>query len=149
MHSDQEERRLDLKATIKKGTISGLRVVWELAKVIVPAVLVVHLLDRVGILPHLSQWLGPLMAVFGLPGESALVLVTANFVSFYGGLATLVALALPFKQTTILAAMMMINHAAISETALVTKAGARGSWVLVARTAAMVMAGLVLNWTMP
>lgn len=140
---------MDLKASIKKGTVSGLRVLWELAKVIVPAVAVVHLLDKTGLLVYLSDWLGPVMAIFGLPGESALVLVTANFVSFYGGLAAIVALALPFKQTTILAAMMMINHAAISETALVTRAGARGSWVLAIRTLAMVLVGLVLNWTMP
>jgi hypothetical protein len=140
---------VDLKASVKKGLLSGLRVLWELAKVIVPAVIVVNVLDKTGVLMHLSQWLGPVMALFGLPGESALVLVTANFVSFYGGLALIVALALPFKQTTILAAMMMINHGAISETALVSKAGARGSWVLAARTVAMALVALVLNWTMP
>jgi hypothetical protein len=140
---------VDLKASVKKGLLSGLRVLWELAKVIVPAVIVINVLDKTGVLMHLSQWLGPVMGLFGLPGESALVLVTANFVSFYGGLALIVALALPFKQTTILAAMMMINHGAISETALVSKAGARGSWVLAARTVAMALVALVLNWTMP
>ncbi|MFZ5822741.1 MAG: nucleoside recognition domain-containing protein [Bacillota bacterium] len=140
---------MDLTASARKGLASGLRVLWELAKVIIPAVMVVHVLDRTGALLVLSQWLGPVMGIFGLPGESALVLVTANFVSFYAGLATIVALALPFKETTILAAMMMINHSAISETALVTRAGARGSWVLAIRTVAMVVVGLVLNWTMP
>jgi hypothetical protein len=140
---------VDLKASVKKGLLSGLRVLWELAKVIVPAVIVINVLDKTGVLTHLSHWLGPVMGLFGLPGESALVLVTANFVSFYGGLALIVALALPFKQTTILAAMMMINHGAISETALVSKAGARGSWVLAARTVAMVLVALLLNWTMP
>lgn len=140
---------MDLRASVKRGLVSGLRVLWELAKVIVPAMIVIQLLDKMGVLPHLSLWLGPVMELFGLPGESALVLVTANFVSFYGGLATLVALDLSYKQTTILAAMMMVNHAAISETALVTKAGARGSWVLAARLVAMVLVGLGLNWAMP
>lgn len=149
MRSEPGGGSVDWAVSTKKGLLSGGRVLWELAKVIVPAVAVIHVLDKTGFLLHLSQWLGPVMGIFGLPGESALVLVTANFVSFYGGLAMIVALALPFKQTTILAAMMMINHAAISETALVTRAGARGSWVLALRTLAMILVGLVLHWTMP
>jgi len=140
---------VDLRISTKRGVVSGLKVLWELAKVIVPAMVVINVLDKTGVLNLLTVWLGPVMGIFGLPGESALVLVTANFVSFYGGLATIVALALPFKQTTILAAMMMINHGAISETALVAKAGARGSWVLAIRTVAMVLVGLILNWVMP
>lgn len=139
---------MDLTASTKKGVIVGLRVLWELAKVIVPAVAVINVLDKTGFLLRLSEWLGPVMGIFGLPGESALVLVTANLVSPYAGLAMIVALALPVKETTILCAMMMLNHAAVSETALVAKAGARSSWVLLARTAAMVLVGLALNWAM-
>lgn len=139
---------MDLAASTRKGLIAGFRVLWELAKVVIPAVVVMHLLDRTGALLHLSRWLGPVMGIFGLPGESALALVAANFVSTYAGLAALVAMDLSTKQITILATMIMINHAAISETALIARAGARGSWVLVARTVAMILAGLVLNWTM-
>lgn len=140
---------MDWTLSIKKGTLSGLRVLWELAKVIVPAMIVINVLEKTGGLAQLSAWLGPLMGLFGLPGESALALVSANLVSTYAGLAVLVALALPFKETTILAAMMMVNHAAISETALVAKTGAKAGLVLLLRTAAMVIVALVLNWTLP
>lgn len=140
---------MNVQASVKKGTTTGLKVLWELTKVIVPAVMVVNILDKMGVLAHVSRWLGPVMGLFGLPGEGALVLVSANFVGFYAGLATLVALNLAWKQLTILSAMMMICHGLISETALVVKAGANGTWVLVTRVVAMVLVGLLLNWFLP
>lgn len=140
---------MEWRASTMKGTTTGLKVLWELAKVIVPAVMVVQVLDKTGVLAHVSSALGPVMGLFGLPGEGALVLVSANFVSFYAGLATLVALALPAKQLTILAAMMMVCHGAINETALVAKAGARAWWVVAARVAAMVAVGLLLRLILP
>lgn len=140
---------MDLAASVKRGTSAGLHVLWELAKVIVPAMVAIHVLEQSGWLTRLSDWLGPLMGIFGLPGEAALALVSANLATIYAGLGVLVALGLSAKETTIVAAMMMINHAAISETALVAKAGARAGWVLAARTAAMVVVALLLNWLLP
>ncbi|HWI51271.1 MAG TPA: nucleoside recognition domain-containing protein [Symbiobacteriaceae bacterium] len=136
---------MQLRASVTKGTQTGLKVLWELAKVIIPAMVVVNVLDKAGVLPYISRALGPVMALFGLPGEGALVLVSANFVSFYAGLATLMALTLTWKQITILSAMMMICHGAIYETAMVARAGARAGWVLGTRVLAMVAVGLVLN----
>lgn len=140
---------MDVRTTTMKGINAGLRVLWELAKVMVPAVMVVTLLDRSGILDDFSRWLAPVMGVFGLPGESALVLVMANFVTTYAGLAVLMALDLTLKQKSILGAMMLICHGAISETPLLAKAGASGTWVLMTRFLAMVLAGLLMNWLWP
>lgn len=140
---------MDLGASVRQGTRAGLLVLWELAKVIIPAVVLIHVLERSGWLALISNWLGPVMGFFGLPGEAALALVSANLSTIYAGLGVTVALGLPARETTILAAMMMINHAAISETALVAKAGARAGWVLLARTVAMVVVALLLNWLLP
>jgi hypothetical protein len=140
---------MQLRASVTKGTQAGFKVLWELAKVIIPAMVVVNVLDKAGVLPYLSRALGPAMALLGLPGEAALVLVSANFVSFCAGLATLMALSLTWKQVTILSAMVMICHGAISETALVAKAGARAGWVLGTRVVAMVLVGMLLNWVLP
>lgn len=140
---------MQLQQSVVKGTTTGLKVLWELAKVIIPAVVIVTLLEKTGLLLVLSRLLGPVMGLFGVPGEGSLVLVTANLGTVYGGLAMLVALDLTVKQKTILVAMMMVCHGAISETALVAKSGARASLVLAARLAAMVLVGLLLNWLMP
>ena len=126
-----------------------MKVLWELTKVIVPTMMLVHVLERTGLLSYISTALGPVMGLFGVPGEGALALVVANLGTVYGGLAAVVALDLTIKAKTILAAMMMICHAAISETALVSKAGARGSWVLGARLVAMVLVGLLLRFILP
>lgn len=142
--------QFQLSNSVVKGTQTGLKVLWELAKVIIPAVVVVNVLDKAGILPYVSRALGPVMGLFGLPGEGALVLVSANFVSTYAGLATLVALTtLTIKQRTILGIMLIICHAAISETALVGKAGAKASWVMASRFVAMIVVGLLMNWLWP
>jgi hypothetical protein len=140
---------MQLTASVTKGTRTGLKVLWELAKVIVPAMVIVNVLDQVGVLPYLGRLLAPLMGIFGLPGEGALVLLTANFVSYYAGLAIIIALHLTWKHVTILAVMMSICHGAIYETPMVAKAGARSSWVLVSRFLAMIVAGLLLNWLLP
>jgi len=140
---------VDLRASVARGAVAGLKVLWELAKVMIPVVVAITVLDRSGILDDISRWLGPVMGVFGLPGESALVLVTANFTSVYAGLATMLALDLTLKQKSILGAMMLICHAAISETALLSKAGASGAWVLTTRFVAMVLTGLLMNWLWP
>jgi hypothetical protein len=140
---------VELASSLRKGTLAGLKVLWELAKVIIPATMAVNLMTRAGWLPYISRALGPAMSLFGVPGEGALVLVTANLSTVYAGLAVMAALELTWKQKTILAAMMMICHAAVSETALIAKAGARASWVLAARLTGMVLVGLALNWVLP
>jgi hypothetical protein len=138
---------VDVVASVKKGTRSGVRVLWELAKVIIPVAILVRVLEQSGWMVYLSRGLGPLMHWFGLPGEASLVLVSANLSSLYAGLAAMFALsALTLKQKTILAAMMMVCHGAISETALMAKTGARAGWMLTARLVAMVLVGLALNW---
>lgn len=140
---------VNLAASVRRGTQAGLVVLWELAKVIVPVVVLVHLLEQSGWLPRISGWLGPVMGIFGLPGEAALALVSANLSTIYAGLGVTVALGLPARETTIVAAMMMICHSAIAETALVAKAGARAGWVLLARVVTMVVVALLLNWLLP
>ncbi|MDF2626786.1 MAG: hypothetical protein K0R39_617 [Symbiobacteriaceae bacterium] len=140
---------MQLTASITKGTRAGLKVLWEMSKVMIPAMVVVNVLDKAGALPYLSQALGPAMALIGLPGEAALVLVSANFMSIFAGLATMMALSLTAKQITILSAMMMICHAAVSETAIVAKAGARAGWVLWTRLVSMVVVAALLNWLLP
>jgi hypothetical protein len=134
--------------SVKQGTITGLRVLWELAQVIIPAVILVNVLDKTGVMPHISHALTPVMAIFGLKGEAALVLVSANLSTVYAGLGIMAALHLSFKEVTILCAMMAMCHGAIPETALVARSGARASVMLGARLGAMVLVGVVLNMVM-
>lgn len=140
---------MQLQASITKGLTTGIKVLWELAKVLIPSVIVIRVLENAGVLAYISDALGPVMGLFGLPGEGALVLVLANFVSTYSALAAMIALHLEWKQVTILCVMVLICHAAITETALVAKAGARASLVLVARVVAMVVVGVLLRFILP
>lgn len=141
---------MDLVASIRKGTLSGVKVLWELAKVIIPVAILVRVLEGTGLMVYISNALAPLMHLFGVPGEGALVLVSANLSSVYAGLGTMAALTtLTVKQKTILAAMMMICHSSISETALMAKTGAKAGWMLAVRFVASIVVGILLNLLWP
>jgi hypothetical protein len=141
---------VDLVASVRKGAFSGVKVMWELGKVIVPVAILVRVLEGTGWMHYISNALAPLMHLFGVPGEGALVLVSANLSTVYAGLGTMAALTtLTIKQKTILAAMMMLCHSAISETALMAKTGAKAQWMLGARFAAMIVVGILLNLLLP
>lgn len=135
-----------VQVVVLQGIKKGLWVLWDLAKVLIPAAVVVALLDYSGWLEIIASLFAPVMGWFGLPGEGALVLVTGNLLTTYPALALILTLDLTVKQITILSAMLMVCHSAIQETALVAKAGANWLWVLGTRLASMVIAGLVLNW---
>ncbi|MDU7215946.1 MAG: YjiG family protein [Dialister sp.] len=61
--------------------VNGCRKGWNLAtQNLVPNILmayvIAYILNILGVMDFLNQWLGPVMNLFGLPGESILVLLT-------------------------------------------------------------------------
>lgn len=61
--------------------VNGCRKGWNLAtQNLVPNILmayvIAYILNILGVMAFLNQWLGPVMNLFGLPGESILVLLT-------------------------------------------------------------------------
>ena len=61
--------------------VNGCRKGWNLAtQNLVPNILmayvIAYILNILGVMDFLNQWLGPGMNLFGLPGESILVLLT-------------------------------------------------------------------------
>ena len=136
---------LEWRGALGRGIVNSARVNYEMAKFVVPAVILVVFLERTGALAPLGHAAAPLMRWFGLPGEASLALLLGNLGSPYSGIAALAALALTPRQITIAAAMLATCHSMILESGIAARAGAN-PWPLAgARVAAAAAAGGLLN----
>ncbi len=135
-------------AIIKQGLENSYFVIKELGKVLVPVIFLVTILEHSGLLPVIASYTEPLMSWFGLPGESAMVLVIGNLTNVYGAIGAMLNLELTARQITVLGVMVTISHSLPSETVVVTKSGALGRWVLIYRLLAGVFFGYAVNQLM-
>ncbi|MFS8640603.1 MAG: hypothetical protein LOD90_07295 [Symbiobacteriaceae bacterium] len=134
-----------LAVAVSRGLRATGRVVADLARTMLPAMIAVTILDRSGWLARLAALAAPAMAWFGLPGGTALALLVGNVVGLYSGIAAAIPLGLDYKEWTVLGTMLAISHAHPVEAAIIARAGANTWVVLAARLAASAAAGWVLN----
>ncbi len=87
----------------------------------------------------------PFMKFIGLPGESAVAIVTGTFVNLYAAAAVVADLEMNARQLTILALILGISHSQIMETAIIGKMRARPYLVTPLRVIFSLCAGFVLN----
>lgn len=65
---------------------------WPLFKLMVPIIVLVKVLEELGGIAIFGQWLGPLMALVGLPQEMGLVWAATIATNIYGGMIVLYSL---------------------------------------------------------
>lgn len=131
--------------TIKRGLINGFKTLWILSKVLVPVYLVVTLIGMTPILDWIAVVFKPLMFLFGLPGEAAIVLVLGNTLNLYAALGAIASLTLTVKQITILAVMLAFSHSLIVETAIFKKLKVSGVKIVSLRLGLCLFSGVFLN----
>ncbi len=135
--------------SLREGLLAGLFTSWFLLKVMIPTMAVVQVLKGTGLLDLLSSLFSPLMGVFGLPGESSLVLITGGLINIYAAIAVAVNIPLTAKAMTILAIMVLIAHNLIVETAVQSRAGTPAVIMLPVRLSAAVLSGLLFSRIIP
>lgn len=131
--------------TIRRGLINGFKTVWILSKVLIPVYLVVTLIGMTPLLDWISVIFKPIMFLFGLPGEAAIVLVLGNTLNLYAALGAIASLTLTVKQITILAVMLAFSHSLIVETAIFKKLKVSGLKIVSLRLSLCIFSGLLLN----
>ena len=129
----------------KKGLLLGLKTLWTLAKVVIPVYFFVRLLDLLGFLAVLAGWLHPFMAVLGLPGQAALVLVLGNVINLYSAIGAMAAVSLSPRELTIISSMLLVSHSLILEGAVVKKSGANPWLLTLVRITLSLLVGTVFN----
>jgi hypothetical protein len=138
-----------LIASGKAGLISGLSVFYQLSLIIIPVYIVTAILKSTPAFDFISSLFSPFMKYFGLPGETAVALVTGTFVNLYAAAAILAGLDLTMRQMTIIALILSISHSQIMETAIVGKMKAMPVVVTTARVLVAACGGIFLNYIIP
>jgi hypothetical protein len=127
----------------------GMKTAWWLIKITVPVSFGVMLLDYFGFLALMAQYTGPVFGYIGLPGISAIVLVTSIFTNIYSVVAVLTMLHLPMREGIILATMCLVSHGFIIETAVMKRTGSSALRMLLLRLTGSFVVGWMLNLIMP
>ncbi len=142
-----------MKQLIVKETTSIIKdiahVYITLLKIMVPALLVVKGLALLGAIEWISELLGPVMKLVGLPSSMGIVWATTLLTNIYGGMVVFFELAaseaLTVSQVTVLGCMMLIAHALPVEAAIAKKAGVRWRATLTIRIVGALIFGAILN----
>jgi hypothetical protein len=117
----------------------------QLCTIIIPVYIVTALLKLTPFFEYVGGIFEPFMKFIGLPGESAVAIVTGTFVNLYAAAAVVADLEMDARQLTILALILGISHSQIMETAIVGKMRARPYLVTPLRVIFSLCAGFVLN----
>lgn len=138
-----------LYQSIKNALPKALKTSWWLIKITLPVAFMVFVLEQTGALKVISETLSPLFRFMGLPGESALVLLTSIFTNVYSVVAVMSTLSLGMRETIILAVMCLISHAIIPETIIQKKAGSSATQLVILRLTMSFVAAIILNFILP
>ncbi len=135
--------------SFKRSAPKGLKTAWWLIKITVPVTFAVMLMDYFGILAAIAGVAGPWFKHLGLPGVSAIVLITSMFTNIYSVVAILTMLELPLREGIILATMCLVSHGFIIETAVMKRTGSSAIGINLVRILGSVAVALILNMVMP
>ena len=131
---------------LKKGFQNGLRLTYEIAKVIVPIYIIIYFLEAIGLLERIASAVEPFMSLFGLPGELSLALVVGNVLNIYAALGVIVAVGADAKELTIISVMLLFSHSLPVELGITKKTGVRVAWIAALRIGAAIASGIMLNF---
>lgn len=132
-------------ATVRLGLIKGLRASLGVVKVMFPVTLAVALMKMTPVLGWLAEAFRPLMGLFGLRGETALPFILGCVLNLYVAIGAMIPLGLTPKETTVLAAMLLISHNLLVETAIIRGIGAPWPGLLLLRLGGALLLGFLLS----
>ncbi len=131
----------------KDSLTQTIRICWLLFKLMIPVTIIVKFLTYTGYLYWLAKALAPVMTLVGLPGEAAIVWVSAMCTNLYGGIIAYLSLSHTFPisvaQASVLTGMMLIAHSLPIELKIAQKAGVRLRMMMVLRVASAFLFGII------
>lgn len=138
---------------VKKSFLLSFPKAWKTAmwllKIMLPVTFGVLILDYTGILEIIASWFAPFFELIGLPGKSALVLLSSVFANIYSAIAVITTLGFEYRSALILAVMCLVSHAFIVEAVVIRKTGSNIFYMLGLRLLMSVVAGVLLNAILP
>ena len=138
-----------VKDIVVKSLAKSIGTSLWILRIMAPVSLAVKVLWFFGVVDILAQWLEPLMHFVGLPGHSAIVVITGGLVGTHAGLAALVSMPFTLREATIITVMICLCHALILEGAVVKKIGPPFAKTVSIRIVAAFMAAWALSHLLP
>ena len=138
-----------LQRSLRTALPKGLKTAWWLIKITVPVSFGVMLLDYFGLLAKMAVYTTPLFNLLGLPGVSAIVFITSIFTNVYSVVALLALFDFPLREGTILAAMCLVSHGFLIETAVLRRTGSSVVRMILLRLTGSFVVAWLLNLVMP
>lgn len=121
----------------------------DLFKVMVPALIVVKILEVAGIFGPIADAISPVMALAGLPGEAGLAWVTGMLSNMYGGLTITAGMIHPLHlntaQVTTLGCMLLVSHSLPVEITVAARAGVKPWFLIPFRLITGLILGIILG----
>jgi spore maturation protein SpmB len=138
-----------LRRCVSTAFPAAVRTGLRLLIITVPVSFAVLLMKLTGVLDVLALVCRPLFGLFGMPGEAAIVFVTACLLNIYSCIAVIETLGLTGRTVTILALMCLISHNLPVESTVQREAGSPAWRMVLLRLAASFVAALALNALLP
>jgi len=123
----------------------------SLIKILIPAIILVKVLQVAGVIALLGDVMAPLMNIIGLPSILGIVWATAVLTNIVTGMVVFVNIAgsesLTVAQVTVLGGLLLISHSIPVEGLVARKAGVPWWLTVVLRVGGAFVFGAVLHWT--
>lgn len=133
----------------KKALKPSLKSIVWLLKIMIPVSLAVSTLEYTGILKWLAELIKPVCALWGLPGEAALAILSGALLNIYSAIAIIESLDFTIREITIMSIIVLIAHNLIIETAVQKKTGSSSVSMLAVRLVAGFIAGYIFHLLLP
>lgn len=134
---------------LRKAFMPAARTTLWLLKIMLPVSLLVTVLQYLGVIAWMAQYLNPVFQHLGLPGASAIAFVTGASVTTYASLAVMLSMQLTMREATIIAIMVLLCHALPMECAVVKRVGSNPWRMALIRIVAAFLAAVYLNMVLP
>ncbi len=128
--------------SIKTGAVKGIQTTVFLAKIVIPVYFVVTIVQHTAMIDIIAKLFSPIMSLFNLPGEAAIVIVLGNCLNIYAAIGAMGAIDLTAHQATTIALMLSFSHSLFMETAVVKMLGTSASKAVLIRLVMMIIAGV-------
>lgn len=141
-------RYTNYRAAVFAVVIESTQIYIELLKLMVPALIVVRILQVWGAIDLLGSLMSPLMLLIGLPAVLGVVWATTLLTNLFTGIVVFFevshGLSLSVEQVTVLGVLMLIGHSLPIEGAVARRAGVPWSITIITRVfGALLLAGVV------
>ncbi len=122
---------------------------WRVLKIMIPVSVIVKVLDLLGFITILGDWLAPVMEWMGLPTSFGLITATTAFANLYSGIYVFTNFtgseSYTQAQVTVLALMMLLAHTLPIELEVANSVGVKRWFMFLVRFSSVFLAGITLH----